>query len=488
MFAPVMHRLRTPGLKILSKELKSLIALSGPLIAAQLSQSAMGFVDTVMAGRVSSVDLAAVAMGSSIWFPVFLFMLGILMAVIPSVAQLHGAGKKEEIGFHVRQALILGLALSLAAMPLLRHAGPILELMDVDPSTVPLTLGYLKGISWGLPAVAGYFVLRHFSEGLSCSKPSMLIGIIGLGFNVVANYLLIYGKFGLPALGGAGCGWATALTMWVMCLCMFATVRQGQIYRAARLFEQWPWPDRQELGRIIRLGLPIGCSFFVETSLFAVIALFIGALGADIVAAHQISLSFASLVFMVPLSISSAISVRVGQAIGQRNGVLAGQAGSIGIGLTVSIAFFSSILCYLFPEPIAAIYTKHSEVARTAAGLLSLAALFQISDAIQVSTAGALRGYKDTRSPMTLQIVSYWVIGLPLGYTLGLTSFWGPPLGARGFWIGLIAGLTSAAILLSFRLRVVSRRYKAKGLRSQQGDSTKTTFADTPLLAVDLPD
>ncbi|MBW2010782.1 MAG: MATE family efflux transporter [Deltaproteobacteria bacterium] len=482
-----MNDLRTPGLKILSKELKSLILLSGPLIAAQISQSAMGFVDTVMAGRVSSVDLAAVAMGSSIWFPVFLFILGILMAVIPSVAQLHGAGKNQEIGFHVRQALILGLALSLVGMPLLRHAGPILDLMDVDPLAVPLTLGYLKGVSWGLPAIAGYFVLRHFSEGLSCSKPSMVTGMIGLGFNIVANYLLIYGKFGLPALGGAGCGWATALTMWVMCLCMFATVKKAKIYQSARLFEQWPRPDLQELGRIIRLGLPIGCSFFVETSLFAVIALLIGSLGADIVAAHQITLSFASLVFMVPMSISSAISVRVGQAIGQSNCVRAGRAGYIGIGLTAAIAFFSSILCYLFPESIAAIYTKHSEVARMAVGLLSLAALFQVSDAIQVSTAGALRGYKDTRNPMILQIFSYWVIGLPLGYTLGLTSFWGPPLGAKGFWIGLIAGLTSAAILLSLRLRIVSSRYEAKGLKLQQGDSVKATFTETPPLAVDLP-
>lgn len=454
----------------ISRELKGLTALSGPLIAAQISQSAMGFVDTVMAGRVSSVDLAAVAMGSSIWFPVFLFMLGILMAVTPSVAQLHGAGKEEEIGAHVRQALLLGLTLSLLLIPVLRHAGPVLRWMEVDPLAAPLTLAYLEGVSWGMPAAAAYFVLRHFSEGLSCSRPSMVIGLVGLSFNALANYTLIYGKFGFPALGGVGCGWATALTMWLMCLCMVATVRRGAVYRPARLFAAWPRPDLRELGQILRLGLPIGCSIFVEASLFAVIALLLGSLGADIVAAHQITLSFASLIFMVPLSISSAISVRVGQAIGRRDPDGAALAGYAGIGLTAVIALCSSTLCLLFPEPIAALYTSNAKVAAMAVGLLGLGALFQVSDAIQVSTAGALRGYKDTRIPMALQVLAYWVVGLPLGYSLGLTSLWGAPMGAPGFWIGLIAGLTASAVLLSLRLRSVTRRHRGKGAPAPAGD------------------
>ena len=455
--------MKTPtGRFPLLTELKSLALLSGPIIAAQISHCAMGFVDTVMAGRVGSLDLAAVAMGSSIWFPVFLFVLGILMAVTPSVAQLHGAGKKEEIGHHVRQALILSLFLSLAAMLALRHAGPVLSLMEVDPAAATLTQGYLKGVAWGMPAIAVYFVLRHFSEALSCTKPSMIIGFVGLGVNIAANYVLIFGKLGLPALGGVGCGYATAATMWVMAGCMLATVLRGKIFRRARLFARWPKPDLRELAQILRLGIPIGCAFFVEASIFAVIALLLGSMGADIVSAHQICLNFASLIFMVPMSISTAISVRVGQAIGRGDPGSARRSGYTGIALTVVLAVLTAAFTLLFPSSITALYTDNAEVARIATGLLFLAALFQVSDAVQVSTAGALRGYKDTRTPMLLLVVAYWVVGLPLGYTLGLTELWGESMGAAGFWIGLIAGLTVAAVLLSLRLRTVSRRFEQR--------------------------
>jgi MATE family multidrug resistance protein len=288
----------------------------------------------------------------------------------------------------------------------------------------------------------------------------MVVGMIGLCFNALANYVLIYGKLGLPALGGPGCGWATALTMWLMCLCMLATVWRGQVYQVAGLFTRWPRPDKRLLLQLLKLGLPIGCSLFVESSIFAVIALLIGSLGADMVAAHQICLSFSSLVFMVPMSIASAISVRVGRAIGAGDFRLARLAGYSGIGLTALIAIVSASLTLLFPAAIVSIYTRNPQVAAMATALLFLAALFQFSDAVQVSTAGALRGYKDTRVPMAMLVVAYWVIGLPLGYGLGLTSLGPGPMGAAGFWIGLIAGLTAAAILLSLRLRAVSHRYR----------------------------
>ncbi len=451
-----------------SRELRVLLSLSGPIIAAQITQSAMGFVDTIMSGRVSAVDLAAVAMGSSIWHPVFLFMLGVLMAVTPSVAHLHGAGRTSDIGHHVRQALLLGLAMGLLLILPLRCAEPLLLWLQVDPAAVPVTLAYLNGVSWGMPAIAGYFVLRHFSEALSYTRPSMLIGFVGLAFNLLANYMLIYGKFGLPALGGAGCGWATALTMWVMFLCMALTVQRGRVYGAAGVFAAWPRPERRELLQIVRLGLPIGCALFVETSIFAVIALLLGALGADTVAAHQICLSFATFIFMIPMSISSAIAVRVGHSLGESNFRNARRAAYTGIALTASLAIISATLCYLFPGPVAALYTENAAVAEMAAGLLMLGALFQVSDAIQVSTAGALRGYKDTKVPMILLIFAYWGVGFPLGYTLGLTGLWGEPLGAAGFWIGLIAGLSVAAVLLSLRLRVISRHEEkaAPALRS----------------------
>jgi len=442
----------------LRSEIKALAKLTWPILAAQIAHASMGFVDTVMAGRYASLDLAAVAIGSSIWFPLFLFMLGVLLAVTPSVAQLHGREEHAEIGRHVRQALLVAIMLALPIATALPHVEPLLKWIEVDPQAIPLTTGYLHGVSWGLPAIACFFVLRHYSEGLGFTGPSMLVGFTGLAFNIVANYVLVFGKFGFPRLGGIGCGYASGLTMWVMALCMLAIVLLRGVYRKNALFVRWPRPDWHEISQILRLGLPIGCSLFIEASIFAVIALLIGSLGAQIVAAHQICLNFSSLIFMIPLSFSHAITVRVGWAIGRHDQRLARYSSYAGISLTFVIALCTATLTLLFPYPIASIYSDDPHLLTLTAGLLTLAALFQVSDAIQVCTSGALRGYKDTRVPMLLLVVAYWVIGLPLGYSLALTDFWRPAMGAAGFWIGLIAGLTAAAVLLSMRLYRLGRR------------------------------
>ncbi|PLY12551.1 MAG: MATE family efflux transporter [Desulfuromonas sp.] len=445
----------------LRTEMKSLTSLTGPILAAQLAHASMGFVDTVMAGRYSPLDLAAVAIGSSVWFPLFLFMLGVLLAVTPSVSQLHGQNESEKIGAHVRQALLVAVMLAIPIAMILPFCEPLLHWIEVDPPAIPLTVGYLKGVSLGVPAVACFFVLRHYSEGLGYTGPSMLAGFIGLGFNISANYVLIFGKLGFPALGGIGCGYATGLTMWVMALSMLAIVLLRSVYRPTKLFAHWPRPDYHEIATILRLGLPIGFSLFVESSIFAVIALLIGSLGAQIVAAHQISLNVASLIFMIPLSFSHAITVRVGWGIGRNDLRQARYTSYAGIGLTFAIAIVTAALTLLFPDVIAAIYTDDHELLGMTVQLLTLAALFQVSDAVQVCASGALRGYKDTRVPMQLLIIAYWVIGFPLGYTLALTDLWRPAMGAAGFWIGLIVGLTVAAFLLSMRLHRLSRRQHA---------------------------
>jgi len=436
----------------LFKESRKLAQLTGPILAAQLAHASMGFVDTVMAGRYGSLDLAAVAMGSSIWFPLFLFMLGILLAVTPSVAQLHGAGRAGDVGAYIHQALVLAVLVALPLAIALPLASPLLTWMDISPEAIALTHGYLGGVAWGLPAIAVFFVLRHCSEGLGFTTPSMVVGLIGLAFNIVANYVLIFGHLGFPALGGIGCGYATGLTMWIMAASMAILMAYRTVYRPIQLFTGWSRPDWSEIGQIIRLGLPIGCSLFVEASIFAVIALLIGSLGADIVAAHQISLNFSSLVFMIPLSFAHAITVRVGWAVGKQDYRQARYSSYAGICLTIAIAVITATLTFLFPEQIAVMYTRDQNVLSLATHLLTLAALFQISDAVQVCTSGALRGYKDTRVPMQLLIIAYWVIGLPAGYTLAMTNHWTPAMGAAGFWIGLIIGLSAAAILLSIRL------------------------------------
>ncbi|MDD2049280.1 MATE family efflux transporter [Pseudomonas putida] len=447
-------------------ELRSLLLLATPIIIAQLATTAMGFVDAVMAGRVSPRDLAAVALGNSIWIPVFLLMTGILLATTPKVAQRFGAGQHGEIGPLVRQALWLAVAVSLIASGLLISAEPILQVMKVDPQLVEPSMGYLQGIAFGFPGIALYYVLRCYSDGLGRTRPSMVIGCLGLLLNIPLNYILIYGHFGLPALGGVGCGWASGIVMWFMALSMAAWTRWAPAYQSSRVLVRFERPQWPVIKRLMGVGLPIGIAVFAESSIFAVIALLIGSLGPTVVAGHQIALNISSLLFMIPYSLGMAVTVRVGQAIGAGEPRQARFAALVGLAAALVFACFSASLILLMREPIASIYTPDTAVIQIAAMLIVYAALYQFSDAIQVIAAGALRGYQDTRVTMILTLFAYWGIGLPVGYVLGLTDYFGPASGPNGLWEGLIAGLTCAALMLSIRLARSSGKHIRRAQRT----------------------
>jgi MATE family multidrug resistance protein len=444
-------------LQLLKTEARLLMTLAAPILTAQLAQQSLAFTDTVMAGRVSATDLAGVAVGGSIWGPIFLFLYGVLLAITPMVAQLHGAGKTAETGPLARRGLVVALPLVLIAILLLRNAGVVFSWMQVDPQVAAIAGDYLKAVSWGLPAVALFFLLRNLSEGLGLARPSMLIGLAGIPVNVAGNYVFIYGKLGLPAMGGVGCGWASALSLWFMAGCMLLTIWRIRKYSMTHFFDLAKQRGVEGASQLLRLGLPIGMALLVESSIFALIALFLSPLGALAVASHQITLNYSSLIFMIPLSISSAITIRVGHAIGKQRFDRARLVSKAGLLLNSSIALLTATLTLLFAENIAAIYTRDSRVIAIAVGLLYLNALYQFSDAFQVGAAAALRGYKDARVPLLMTIIAYWVIGLPLGYSLALTDLWGAPLGAKGFWISLIVGLSIAALLLGSRLRKVGQ-------------------------------
>ncbi len=435
-----------------STELRALLKLAAPIMIAQLSNTAMGFVDAVMAGRVSPRDLAAVALGNSIWIPVFLLMTGILLATTAKVAERFGAGKQEDIGPLVRQGLWLALAVGLSGALLLVNARPILELMGVDQELIDPAMGYLHGIAFGFPAVALYYVLRCFSDGLGRTRPSMVLGICGLLLNIPLNYILIYGHFGMPALGGVGCGWASGTVMWFMLLGMLTWVTRAPAYKSSKLFERFDRPQLPLIKRLLSVGVPIGVAVFAESSIFAVIALLIGGLGATVVAGHQIALNFSALIFMIPYALAMAVTVRVGQALGRGDPRAARFAAGIGIGTALAYACISASLMLLCRELIAKMYSPDPQVIAVAAMLIVYSALFQFSDAIQVAAAGALRGYQDTRATMIITLFAYWGIGLPVGYALGLSDWLGEPSGPKGLWQGLVVGLTCAALLLSLRL------------------------------------
>lgn len=443
-------------------ELRALIWLALPIIAAQMSHTLLGFVDTAMAGRVSAVDLAAVALGNSFWVPTFLFLTGVLMIITSKVAASSGSGRLEETGPLVRQAVWLGLCIGVICAVLLFSVEPLLYWAGVQEGLIPKSVGYIKAVALGFPAVGMYQALRGLSDGLSRTKPTMIIGFLGLVLNVPANYVLVYGKLGFPAMGGVGCGVATTLVMWFMLGCMVIYLKRSKIYDACRLFERFEWPRWPVQRHLLGLGLPIGISLFSETSMFALIALLIGSLGAVVVASHQVALNLTSIIFMVPFSLGLAITVRVGHNLGM-SGARAGLfAAKVGITVALMFAVVAASGIYLLADWLPYLYTSDPEVLALSTALLFYAALYQFSDSVQVACAGALRGYQDTRVPMLLTMIAYWLVGLPSGYILGMTDLLGPPQGPAGFWKGLIIGLSVAALFLSIRLAIVGGRRKQR--------------------------
>ncbi len=417
----------------------------------------MGFVDTIMSGHYDSTDLAAVSLGSGIWLPIFLAFQGILIATTPIVAHVVGAGRPTETKAPLHLGALIAAVLTLIAMLLMNNCKGLLELMGVTPQLTAITHDYLKAISWGFPALLFYQLLRSYIEGFGKTKPAMKISIIGLLCNIPLNYLLIYGKFGLPELGGVGCGWATAIVMWVMLFASVAYLFFSPEFKPLSLFSHWNRPTFKETSIYLKLGLPIGLALLIEVSMFSIIALLLADLGEVMIASHQVTLSFTGLVFMLPLSISMALVIRVGHQLG--SGAPNGALFSVKMGLliTLCLATLSSSLMWFFSSEIVQLYTQDNRIIEIASSLIIIAAMFQFSDAIQITSSGALRGYKDTLIPLILIFISYWVIGLPLGYLLAKTELLFPEMGPKGFWIGLLTGLTIGAILLLTRLYIKSK-------------------------------
>ncbi|WP_448565419.1 MATE family efflux transporter [Thalassotalea ganghwensis] len=438
---------------------KSLMKLAYPILIAQLIQNLMGFADTVMAGRVSATDMAAVAVASSIWLPLILTIYGVIMALASIVSQLAGAKNFKDVANQTFQTAWIALALGLSLIVLYYGITPlIIERVPLESNLKTLMFDYLGYIVWGGPGFCLYVVLRNYAEGLSYTKPTMIISIIGLLINIPANYIFIYGEFGMPALGGAGCGLATAIVYWVMFVGMLIYCLVSKKLRVAPLWDKIYWPNIEAMKSILLLGVPIAMSLLFEVSLFSVVAIILAPFGANVVASHQIAINFSGLVFMVPLSLAMAVTIKVGFAVGDRDHQGAKMICKYSILLGLLIAFVTATLSLIFREQIALIYSTDQDVVTLAASLMFLAALFQFSDAIQVISAGALRGYKDTKSILYITFIAYWVIGLGVGLVLGLTDWLIEPIGPYGFWIGFISGLTCAAFMLAWRLKIIQHR------------------------------
>ncbi|WP_417614543.1 MATE family efflux transporter [Oceanisphaera sp.] len=439
-------------------EVPRLLRLCGPILVAQMAQTTMSFVDTVMAGQVSATDLAAVAVATSFWLPLILLVQGVIMALTPIISQLNGARRQSEVASAVHQGFWLTILVTLPAMLALYYSPQALHWMEVEPLLAEKTAGYLHAILWGMPAYALYQVLRNFSEGLSHTLPTMVISFIGLLVNVPANYVLIHGKFGLPALGGVGCGYASAVMFWVMLVGMVIYTQRSPLLRPFAIFSALSAPDWPRIGRLFRLGLPIALAIFCEVTLFTVVALLLAPLGAEIVAGHQVAINFSSIIFMIPLSLGMAITIRVGHCLGENQPGKAKIISIMGIALGCMMAMGTALTTIWGRYWIGGLYTDNIEVIQLAASLLLLASFYQISDSIQVIAAAALRGYKDTQTIFYITFMSFWLCGFPIGMVLGMTDWVVPAMGPHGFWIGFLVGLSVSAFSLIWRLRVIYAR------------------------------
>ena len=437
-------------------EWKQLALLGGPILIAQLAQMANGVIDTVMAGHASAKDLAGVGIGTSLWVPVLLFFVGLLGALQPIISGHRGAGDLQKIMPTTWQGIYIAFAATIFMILLLINAQPLLILLKLDAATAAIADGYLKAFSWGVPALLLLIALRGLTDGLGHTRVIMVFSLISTILNLPLNYIFIYGfdfiAFQLPAMGGIGCGWATTISNWIATIALLIYLNRSNTYQQFHLIANWAAYNKQEIANVLKLGLPIGFTLFIEVSMFCMIALFLAPLGANTVAGHQVVLNATSVFFMLPLSLGMAITLRVSFLVGAQDFDEARLLARSSLLLALGISCINAPILFFGRDWIASLYTSDIAVQTIAAQLFMLAAIFQIVDVIQVTMINVQRGYKDTKIPMLIMLLSFWGICLPLGYALTFKDWLVAPMGAPGFWTALIAGLSCAALLLTVRM------------------------------------
>ena len=433
---------------------KPLLLLAGPLVVNFLAVAGMQFADAVMAGRLGADALAAVAVGVSVWNLGFTFCLGLLMAISPIVARHFGGGRHELIGRYTRQGMYLGFAMGLPLILLAQFAAePLLVAIGIDPEFRGLTVGYVKAIMFGAPGILIFLALRFTTEGIGHTRPIMFTSIFALTTNVFLNYVLMFGKLGAPALGVVGCGLASAISMWLVAAALGLHIAISKHYRPFHIFSRVGVLRLSVLREIVVLGVPIALTIAAEAGFFAVVSILVGTRGVEITAAHQIAINFASTMFMVPLALSAATTIRVGQLIGAGDMRRARTGGALGIAMCALFMTMSALFLLTFRDAVVELYTDDPAVRGIAIGLLLMAAIFQIADGVQIGAAGALRGYKDTRIPMLVNMFAFWVLAFPLAFLAAIT-YQAPP---NYIWGGFVVGLATAAVLLTWRYHRISR-------------------------------
>lgn len=427
-----------------------------PIFITQVAIMGMNFFDTVMSGQAGTNDLAGVAIGANIWMPVFTGINGLLLALTPLVAHLRGAGKQEEIGKVVFNGLILALGVGVLVI-----TGGILGL-DRILSTMTLTAPvrsiaerYLAALAFGIIPLFLTNILRAFVDTMGHTQLTMRLFVLTLPVNAIMNYIFIFGKLGFPALGGVGAGVGSAVTYTLLFLSYVVLVKKLPSFKNFTIFH-WYGIKWTMVKEHLSIGIPMGTSIFCETSIFGVVALFISRFGTEAVAGHQAAMNFTSLLYMLPLSFSLALTILVGVEVGAKNWTEAQSYAQTGRVANLLLATCFAIFLLTCRGYVARLYSSDPHILELISHFLFYGVAFQFCDSTAAPIQGILRGYKDVKSTFYCSLVAYWVLSLPMGLALDRIFHQGP----FGYWQGLIVGIFFSALFLSLRLRYIERKHR----------------------------
>ena len=442
-----------------TSELIQFIKLGLPMFFSKAALSLIGINAVIQSGNYSKDVLAGILTANAIWFPIFLSLGGLIFFVTPMVAQLYGARKLSEIGPLVRQAYWLMIPIILIGMTVLFIVPNFLSLMDIEDEIIFHAKEYLATFTFAIPAILLMQPLRSLSEGIKRPIPISLTNALTLILAILGNYAFIYGNWGFPEMGARGSGLSAIIGTWTSLTVLTLYIKfRKEIYAPTEFFKRFELPSFKVIKEILRGGLPMGISNFIELSMFSGATLILGRLGADVVAAHGIAINIGGFLFMVPLSVGMAASVIVGNKIGEKNLVGARYSSFYSLKFGCALAIINSIILLTFSDVLVSFFTQDPNVMQLGIVLLMFAAFFQIADALVIGAQGSLRGYKVTLMPMFIMLISFWIFALPFGYSLAVTDFWNVQLGAPGMWTGMCIGLFVCAALMVWRMNYVTSK------------------------------
>ena len=437
-----------------SKEFKDTIKLAYPVIIGQLGHMMMGVVDSLMVGHIGAAPLAASSIAHGLFMLFMIFGIGLSMAISPLTAMSVGAKKYDECGVVFRQGLLVNMIAGIGITIAIIFGADIIRFLNQPEEIVEQGAAYMRILAYSVIPVMIFQTYKQFSEGLEMMRPAMVITLLANLINVFANWVLIYGNLGMPALYLPGAGWATFSTRMLMALSFVLYVYFSTRYKPYDPTLHYRRINFSMIRKILKIGIPGGLQYFFEVGAFVGSAIIIGWLGTNQLAAHQIGINLASISFMVALGISAAATIRVGNAVGREDIVGIRKAGITAFILSASVMGLFGIIFILFRWLLPTFYIDNPDVIEIAASLLIIAALFQLSDGTQAVGIGLLRGLADAKVPMFITFIAYWIVGLPGGYLLGFTFNYG----VQGIWIALFIALTVSAVLLSVRFMIKSKQ------------------------------